>query len=125
MGFRVSRDDGAGCIRITYTGELCSGELSSSIHEACLLAVEAGGEIRNRFMCDLRDARNPMSALSVYDWVHSMRSKAWSDRWQLALVTAAGDLSHDFLETVALNAGYCVRMFAHEDHAAEWLATSG
>lgn len=71
---------------------------------------------------DVRTAPNVETVLSNYEWAYSDMPASGADRRvRRALLVAPDDHSHDFVETVARNAGYNMRIFRDEDEAIAWL----
>jgi len=89
-------------------------------------AVELGK--RNDIKCylfDLRGAPNIETVLPSYEFAYrDMEKFDFPKGARSALLTDPGDRSHDFMETVLLNAGYFVRLFTDEHAAISWLETN-
>lgn len=75
-----------------------------------------------RFLNDVRDAPNVLGTLENYDYAYrDMRELDLQRDVRSAILADPADRSHDFVETVAQNAGYNVRVFYDEDTAIAWL----
>jgi hypothetical protein len=73
-------------------------------------------------LVDVRKARFLGSAFDHYDFAnHELANIKDSDRLPVAILVAEGDSSHDFVETVSVNAGYELRVFAQEAAALTWV----
>ncbi|PVV07783.1 MAG: hypothetical protein B6D77_13130 [gamma proteobacterium symbiont of Ctena orbiculata] len=87
-------------------------------------AVELGE--RNNIKCylfDLRGAPNIESIFNNYEFAYrEMAEFSFPKNARSALLTDPGDKSHDFMETVFVNAGYSVRLFTDPDAASSWLS---
>ncbi len=86
-------------------------------------AAELGKQRRiNRFLFDLRGAPNVEPVLPNYNFAYKdLQRFGFSHMARSALLTDAEDKSHDFLETLFINAGYEVRLFRDEAQAVAWL----
>jgi hypothetical protein len=75
-----------------------------------------------RFLFDLRGAPNIETVLHNYEFAYQdMQEHGFSRSIRSALLTDPGDSSHDFMETLLLNAGYPVKKFSSEEDAVSWL----
>lgn len=75
-----------------------------------------------RFLFDVRDATNTLSVLEKYDYAYTdMRALNLQRDIRSAILVSSSDTSHDFVATVAQNAGYNVRVFCDEGEAVGWL----
>jgi len=77
-----------------------------------------------RYLVDLTEARNTESEIEGYDFAYQdMQTTDHIDRQaRVAMVVAPGDTSHDFIETVARNAGLDVTIFHDMPTARQHLA---
>jgi hypothetical protein len=76
----------------------------------------------DRYLFDLRGAPNVDTVQSNYQFAYNDLADFGFPRGsRSALLTDAGDESHNFLETLFLNAGYIVKVFSDPDHAVAWL----
>jgi len=82
----------------------------------------ARAENINNFLVDVRGIKNIDEPSVSYDFAYNEASKVGYQRTDLiAIVIDPDDTSHNFIETVSLNAGYCVKMFTRIQAAMEWL----
>ncbi|MFQ5598015.1 MAG: hypothetical protein ACE5GK_08195 [Nitrospiria bacterium] len=76
----------------------------------------------DKFLFDVRDATNVESTLNNYLIAYEDAEKVGFTRSEkFAVVHSLKDKSHDFIMTVARNAGYNLRLFTHHQDALEWL----
>ncbi|MFZ6031529.1 MAG: hypothetical protein ACOYYS_27775 [Chloroflexota bacterium] len=77
----------------------------------------------NRYLVDLTEARNVDTVLDTYEFAHQdMQATAGIDRLaHVAVLVSPGDHSHDFVETVARNAGLDVTLFSDRELALRHL----
>ncbi len=74
------------------------------------------------YLFDLRRAINVESAADNYMIANKDAPEiAFSRSARIAVLHAPGDDSHQFIETVALNAGYRMKLFTAEQDALAWL----
>ncbi len=80
------------------------------------------------FLLDVRNAINTMNAFANYDLMYkdvqrieTEIKQTISSKVRAAVVKAAEDKSHDFVETVASNAGHKMKLFTNEEEAVTWL----
>ena len=75
-----------------------------------------------RLLTDVRNATNALSVSQNYKYAYKDMGDLNLQRdIRSAILTNEGDRSHDFIETVAQNAGYNVRIFSDEQTAIAWL----
>ena len=75
-----------------------------------------------RYLFDVRGAPNIEPILSNYEFAYrDLEQFEFPKGSQSALLTDPDDRSHDFMETLFLNAGYYVRLFTDEQAAIAWL----
>ena len=77
-----------------------------------------------RYLVDLRGSRNTDSLSGQFEFAYEdMQNTPGIDRLaKVALLVAADDHSHDFIETVTGNAGLTVRIFRDLGRAESYLA---
>ena len=75
------------------------------------------------YLVDHTEARSVDSLVDQYDFAyHDMRRTEGLDPGaRIAVLIAAGDRSHDFIETVCRNAGFEVRLFTDREAALRFL----
>lgn len=75
-----------------------------------------------RLLTDVRNASNTLNVFGNYSYAYeSMANLNLRKDIRSAVLVDKDDSSHDFVETVALNAGYNVRIFHDEEAAISWL----
>lgn len=76
-----------------------------------------------RFLFDVRNSRNVLSAVDNYDYAHKdMKEMELQKDVRAAILTAPDDHSHDFFELNAQNEGYNLHIFRDADEAIAWLS---
>ena len=76
----------------------------------------------DRFLFDVRSTLVTMSIFDIY-WIaykHSLQL-GFERGSRIAVLQSSGNKTHDFIETVALNAGYICRLFEDKAAAVRWL----
>jgi hypothetical protein len=120
MSFSLSIPDGANFVLVCITGRV-TREVALESGVAATALGNAKGLCR--FLYDLRSAPNTETAASNYYFVYQdMPERGLTRNVRVALLAAPDDHSHDFVETLMLNAGYVVSLFREEQAALEWLA---
>lgn len=78
-----------------------------------------------RYLVDVVQSRNVDSVIDQYDFAYTdMQQAARIDKEaRIAVLTAPGDASHDFVEIVARNAGFAFRLFVDPLKAEAFLMT--
>lgn len=119
MGLRytLSEDGSYGIVEVCEDFDAAgAGALTEAVHaQAHLQGLRA-------VLLDARRARFRGSPVDHYLIVRQELPKyAGLERLAIAVLAAPGDRSHDFLQTVARNAGYPVRVFKDAAAASEWL----
>ena len=82
----------------------------------------ARAENINKYLVDVRGIKNIDTSFDKYDFAYNEASEVGyrlSDR--IAIVSDPDDTSHNFIETVSLNAGYQVKLFTKIQSAIDWL----
>lgn len=98
--------------------------MTSELGRRCgMAAAELGRAHDIRFyLFDLRGAPNIQSVLPNYEFAYNeLQSFGFPKDTRSALLTDPHDRSHDFMETLFMNAGYNVRLFTDETAALTWL----
>jgi hypothetical protein len=77
-----------------------------------------------RYLVDVTEARNTDPIGESYEFAYSdMQKREGIDKFALvATLVSPDDHSHDFMETVARNAGLNVKIFTDKDEAMRFLA---
>ena len=77
-----------------------------------------------RFLTDARGAPNRSSVFENYSYAYAdLKEIEFPRDSRSAILVNPTDHSHDFVETVARNAGYNVRIFHDEANAVAWLVS--
>jgi hypothetical protein len=123
MPFEVSVDKNDTYVLVRVTGAF-SRQVAVEIAKA---ASERGRATNLKaYLYDVREAPNVESPVSNYDFANSDMPALRLDRTaRVAILTAPGDRSHAFPETVVRNAGYGVRLFTDGSEAIAWLLGAG
>lgn len=75
-----------------------------------------------RFLIDVRTVKNVMGTGENYNFTYkSMKAMEMQRDVRVATLVGLKDSSHHFLETLAHNAGYNMRIFRNEATALNWL----
>ena len=76
----------------------------------------------NRYLFDSRGAPNVEKVLPNYEFAYKgLESFGFPRNSRSALLVDPHDKTHDFMETLFLNAGYEVKLFHDEAAAIAWL----
>jgi len=79
-----------------------------------------------KFLIDVRQAPNISSIMQNYKFIYNDLNELDFQRNALtAILVNKGDHSHDFVETVSLNAGYNVKICDNEEEAIKWFDEEG
>jgi hypothetical protein len=109
----------------SYITLVVKGEINRKIAMQQNLQAHALGKRLgiNRYLVDVTEARNTDTTLDAYQFAYQdMHQTTGIDtKARVAVVTARGDHSHDFIETVARNSGLNVRLFTEWDQAMSFL----
>ncbi|MBD3160852.1 MAG: hypothetical protein GF346_01730 [Candidatus Eisenbacteria bacterium] len=105
-------------VRIIGSGEIDGATAEELARRAVTVSRE---NETDRYLCDFRQAVLVDSAADVYDLpMHAARvGLKRTDR--IAIVHSKQEEVFRFVETVAMNRGYEVRVFHSEDRASGWL----
>ena len=75
----------------------------------------------NSFLVDVRGIENVASTLEQYMFGYEdVKKFGLNKNSKIAILVDEGDKSHDFIETVFMNAGYHCCLFRDEDAAIKW-----
>jgi hypothetical protein len=100
------------------------GAMTAEIAKEFSKEIDSLSRAKNikRFLNDMREAPNRSSAVQNYKYTYKDMSDLGFQRdVHSAILADPADTSHDFIETLAKNAGYNVRVFHDEDAAIAWL----
>lgn len=120
MNYQVAVSESGDYIVVRVSGDITS-EIARNFS---LDADQAGSEHGlKRYLFDMTRATNVESILRNYQYAYEDMAEMDLDRSaRSAVLVSPQDRSHDFVETVATNAGYNVRLFTDEAVAVAWLA---
>jgi len=75
-----------------------------------------------RFLVDVRGTSNVASSVEQYLFGYKAMNQFGLERGsKIAILAGENDNSHNFIETVLVNAGYRCRIFQDEETAVQWL----
>lgn len=117
--YQIKPSEDGKYIILTVVGEITG----QSAMEHNIAAHALGRELGiNRYLTDLRQARNIDSVIHNYEFAYEDMDSPDVDRTAVvAILAAPDDHSHDFVETVARNAGLNVTLFRDWDEAENYL----
>lgn len=122
MEFEIDLAADGSHICVTINSVLTQELRRRYIEAALALARETG---LNRFLIDARTAPSSTSVVDDYQAAYEItRQSGVRPGTRIAGLLAEGDSSRAFLETVANNAGFQVRMFTDKADALDWLSSS-
>ena len=119
MNYKTFLSENGNYVICEVTG-LITQENSHEFTEASNRLLSAANV--KRLLTDVRNATNELSVSQNYKYAYEdMGDLNLRRDVRSAILTNKGDRSHDFIETVAQNAGYNVRIFSDEQTAIAWL----
>ena len=120
MKYSITPSNDRKYIVLKVVGEIDRQSAMKQNLEAHALGCELG---INRFLVDVTEARNIDSVVDDYEFAHKdMKKSEGIDVFaRVATLVSPGDSSHDFIETVARNAGLNVKLFTDMDMAMRFL----
>jgi hypothetical protein len=120
MEHRIEPSEQGDYIVLKVVGELDGATMIKCIIEAHAKGIEMGVK---RYLVDATEARNIDSVLGNYDFAYSdMKTTPGIDKSaRVAGLVSPTDHSHDFVETLLLNAGLTFRLFTDPDAALGFL----
>jgi hypothetical protein len=88
--------------------------------EAHVLAKEIG---LDKFLIDLTNATNTLHVLENYEFAYEKvaPNPKINKLAKVAMLVSRNDHSHDFVETVSINAGLLVKLFRNKEAALNYL----
>jgi len=116
MGYTITPSSDGKYILLKVTGDI-TRNLALQYNIA---AHKKGRELGiNRYLVDLTESRNVDTVLDSYEFAYKdMQETPGIDRSaRVAVIISPGDHSHDFIETVAKNAGLDMTVFTNQDDA--------
>ena len=119
MKYQISIPESGKYVKVRTT-ETYSAEVAK---EFCREAIKKANEQNIRgLLIDVRQTKSITSPMDKYMLAYKyLEEYGLKKSVRIALLTAQGDDSHAFIETVFLNAGYRCRLFTDEKKAIEWL----
>jgi hypothetical protein len=100
--------------------EAVTGNLEREFAERAI--KDAKQKKMSNFLVDVRGIPNKASSVEQYFFGHKEVNQLGLDRGsRIAILANEDDKSHNFIETVFVNAGYRCRIFQDEDSAVKWL----
>ncbi len=122
MKYDITLSEDSKFIRIRVF-EAINGEMEKEFAGKAI--SEAKQRNINQFLVDVRGAPNVASSFQQYLFGYENMDELGLDRnSKIAVLTDEGDRTHDFIETVFMNAGYSCRLFRKEKAALEWLLST-
>jgi hypothetical protein len=119
MKYTITLSDDGTYIRVRVF-EAITGEFEKEFAETAIKEAKRHGI--KKFLVDVRATSNIAATYEQVLFAYKDMDRLELDRIsRIAILVDAGDQSHDFIETVLLNAGYNCRLFTDEDSALEWL----
>ena len=119
----VTYDENLKIIRIRYCGQLTVADLQRGSQEAAQRIIDCQCQ---RVLVDSREVDFKLSTLEILDLPETFSTVLAELGLELrkikrALVVVSLGNDYRFLETVAVNRGYWVKLFDNLDEAEEWL----
>jgi len=120
MPYSIKPSDDGKYIILKHWGDINRAQTTESNLEAHALAAELG---ITRHLVDVTEARHIDTALNTYKFAYEdMRlSPGINKKARVAVLVSPEDHSHDFVETVARNAGQNVILFREREAAIKYL----
>ena len=119
MDYEISLDENLGCIFIKFFNAMTSKVAARCGPEIVRLSEEK--QIK-RFLFDVRQAPNIQSDVENYNFAtEEIADFGFPHNSRSVFLISPGDISHDFITTLFLNAGYRVNSFTEEESAISWL----
>jgi hypothetical protein len=76
----------------------------------------------SKFLHDVRGYENKDSVIKNYTYAYKTAAAiGYQNKDAIAILHDRDDHSHDFMETVARNAGFTLKLFTELDKAIQWL----
>ncbi|MFC1812895.1 hypothetical protein ACFL03_09395 [Thermodesulfobacteriota bacterium] len=119
MRYKISLSENGTYVRIRVF-EAITGEIEKEFAEIAI--KDAKQRKISKFLVDVRGTLNIASSLEQYLFGYEDMNQFGLDRGsRIAVLADANDKSHNFIETIFVNAGYHCRIFTDEDAASKWL----
>lgn len=118
MTYEISLSEDGTYIRL-HIFDAVNGEMERKLAENVI--KEAKLHKINKFLIDVRGTPNIASVAEQYRFGYEDMNRFGLERdSRIAILADTDDTSHNFIETVFVNAGYICRIFADEDAALKW-----
>ena len=124
MKFTHDYDESSGVCTITVTGEVKRPHDSQELQQFALCFGKTQG--CRKFLFDMTDAKITGGVTEAYHTGTFQADKEHQQIWQkMALIYTKVTKEHKFMETVAVNRGYLLKIFGQPDRddAIRWLTT--
>lgn len=119
MNFKITIPENAQYIIGRVDGQL-NREMAQQLAKEYAKFIKTTGI--KRILNDVRGVRDEIGIVNGYYYAYEDAQEIGLPRdIRAAIVADEGDISHEFQETVACNAGYLVKVFYSFDQAVEWL----
>jgi hypothetical protein len=119
MKYNISLSEDGTFIRIRVF-EAITGDMEKEFAENAIKDATQRG--LNKFLVDVRGVQNLASTLDQYLFGYDDMNRLGLDKEsRIAILVDENDRSHNFIETVFVNAGYDCRIFTEKTVASKWL----
>ena len=117
--YKVSISESGTYVKVQTMGT-CSADVVKEFSREAIKKANEHNIIGLLF--DARQTKSITSPLDKYMLAYRyLEEYGLNNKTRIAVLTAPGDNSHAFIETVFINAGYQCRLFTDENIAIEWL----
>lgn len=124
MPYTVTIQNELSHLRIDVSGERKFGKKGEDAISVWSQVAEVCREMDiNRILAIFRLSGRASSTMGAFQIVESAKGFGWSEKYRLAIVDTNEESRKDnlFIETVAVNYGYTMKVFDNEQEAKEWL----
>ncbi|MCG8672431.1 MAG: hypothetical protein MI867_23705 [Pseudomonadales bacterium] len=119
MGYKITISENNKYIVVTYEGTFTLDLAKRSTKEFVEVLESTGIQ---RVLCDVRNTSNVMSVLEGFNYLNKYAGDiGFSKNVRLAGLASEHDKSYEFNETLAINAGYNLKLFYSFQKANDWL----
>lgn len=125
MVYRVDYDADSGIVFSEFEGVVLPDEVMAKVRRCLAVAAEHDA---TRFVTDCTRAELRLSGFDVIRAAEALESRVDTDRFNLALVLPDDEIQQQilfFFETVFMNRGGTVEIFATRSDAIHWLEDVG
>ena len=121
MDYQIDIEKKKGFVRVKVYDSITAGLERSFAKE--VIETARRNDLLNYYV-DVRGAPNIAAILDQYKLAYvDMKNFGLDRKSKIAVVHLQDDHSHDFIETVFINAGYNCKLFTNEDEAYGWLSS--